>query len=67
MPVPAKRRSASKGRRNRAHQALTKVNLIKCPKCGKAMEPHHACLFCGTYKGKEVIKINSGLKKKEKK
>jgi large subunit ribosomal protein L32 len=65
MPVPAKRRSSSKGRRNRAHDSLDKKNLIKCPKCGKAKEPHHACLFCGTYKGKEVIKIKTALTKKK--
>ena len=67
MPVPAKRRSSSKGRRNRSHEALEKVNLIKCPKCGKAIQPHHACLFCGTYKNKEVIKVKSKISKKNEK
>jgi len=67
MPVPAKRRSSSKGRRNRAHQALEVISLIKCSKCGKAVLPHHACKFCGNYKGREVIKPKSVAKKKEKK
>jgi large subunit ribosomal protein L32 len=68
MPVPAKRRSSSKGRRNRAHQAVEKIALAKCPKCSKAIQPHHACLFCGSFKGKPAIKIKSKkLKTKEKK
>jgi large subunit ribosomal protein L32 len=67
MPVPAKRRSSSKGRRNRAHEAIKVTALGKCQKCGKAVMPHHACDFCGTYKGKEIIKVKSKAKKKEKK
>ncbi|OGY44872.1 MAG: 50S ribosomal protein L32 [Candidatus Buchananbacteria bacterium RIFCSPHIGHO2_01_FULL_39_14] len=65
MPVPAKRRSKSKGRRNRAHQALTTLHLIKCQKCGKPALPHRVCPACGTYQGREVIKFNppAGRKK----
>ncbi|HLC89381.1 MAG TPA: 50S ribosomal protein L32 [Patescibacteria group bacterium] len=58
MPVPAKRRSRSKGRRNRSHQALDKIHFIKCQKCGKPALPHRVCRFCGTYQGREVIKLN---------
>jgi len=57
MPVPPKHRSRSKARRGRAHQALKKVKLNKCPKCAKSVLPHTACDFCGEYKGKEVKKI----------
>lgn len=57
MSVPAQRKSRSKARRGRSHQALKKVNFNKCPKCGKAVESHKACSFCGTYKGRTVIKI----------
>lgn len=66
MPVPAKRRSRSKLRRGRAHLALTKLKLIKCSKCGKPTLPHRVCLFCGSYQGKEIIKLKT-KKKKEKK
>jgi len=59
MSVPAKRRASSESARRRSHLALKKVVLNKCPQCGKAVKPHKACLFCGTYKGKEVIKINT--------
>jgi len=57
MSVPAKRRSRSEARRGRSHQALKTITLNKCPKCLQAKRPHQVCGFCGTYKGKEVIKI----------
>ena len=66
MPEPAKRRSRSKARRGRAHQALKNVSLSKCQKCGKSVRPHRACSFCGVYKGKEVIKIKGKRVKKQK-
>ena len=66
MPVPAKRRSRSKGRRGRAHQALIKKELIKCPKCSKLTMPHRVCPSCGSYGGKEIVKLKT-KKKKEKK
>ncbi|MDD2807689.1 MAG: 50S ribosomal protein L32 [Patescibacteria group bacterium] len=62
MPVPAKRRSSSKGRRGRANKGLAKKTLAKCSKCGKPTMPHHVCPFCGNYQGKEIIK--SKVKKK---
>jgi len=31
------------------------------------VRPHHVCQFCGTYAGREVIKIKSKLDKKKKK
>jgi large subunit ribosomal protein L32 len=64
MPVPPKRRSRSKARRGRAHQALIRIKLSKCPKCGKAVLPHRACAFCGAYKGREVIKLKVKKAKK---
>lgn len=57
MPVPPKRRSRSKARRGRAHLALKRIKLSKCHKCGKAILPHRACSFCGTYRGREAVKI----------
>jgi large subunit ribosomal protein L32 len=67
MPVPAKRRSSSKARRNRAHYGLEKKTLNACPKCGKTVKPHNACAFCGSYRGKTVLKIKTKVKKEKKK
>lgn len=57
MSVPKKRRTKSSVGNRRSHHALKGITLNECPQCKKAVEPHKACVFCGTYKGKEVIKI----------
>ncbi len=65
MSVPSKRRTSGKVGRRRSHHALKKVTLTKCPQCGRAVAPHHACSFCGNYKGKTVLKIKTKEKKKK--
>ena len=65
MSVPARRKTSRKAKMGRSHEALKKVKLNKCSKCGKAIESHKACSFCGAYKGKEAIKIKSKAKKKK--
>lgn len=57
MSVPKKRGTKSSVGKRRSHHALKKLVLTECPQCKKAVVPHQACDFCGTYKGKEVIKI----------
>jgi len=59
MANPKKQKTHSATHRGRAHLALKKVVLTKCPKCGKQRKPHTACSFCGTYKGREVLKVAS--------
>jgi large subunit ribosomal protein L32 len=54
MGLPGHRRTSSDKRKRSAHFALTAVSLTKCPQCKKAVKPHHACAFCGTYKGRKV-------------
>ncbi|MAF13550.1 MAG: 50S ribosomal protein L32 [Parcubacteria group bacterium] len=66
MSVSKKRKSSAKTKRGRSHQSLTKVKLIKCAKCGKATLPHQVCSFCGSYKGKEIIKPKIKKKKEGK-
>lgn len=66
MPVPAKRRPTSEARRGRSHQALKKVTTAACSKCGKAVLPHTACQFCGSYNGKQVLKLKSAASKAKK-
>ncbi len=65
MSVPKKRRTSSSQGRRRSHHALKKVSLTICPQCGRAVEPHKACAFCGTYKKQEVIKIKEKKTKSE--
>lgn len=66
MSVPKKRRTKSSVGQRRSHHGLKVNKSAKCPKCGKAIQAHHACSFCGYYKGREVIKIKSKKKKENK-
>jgi large subunit ribosomal protein L32 len=66
MGLPGHRRTSSHKRRRAAHFALSPAKLGVCPKCKKPILPHRACVFCGTYQGREVVKIELP-KKKEKK
>lgn len=65
MGLPGHRRTSSDKRKRSAHFALTATAINACPKCGKAVRPHRACAFCGTYKGRQVIKIDKKLNKKK--
>ncbi len=56
--LPKRKISKARKGRRRAHSALNKPALSKCPKCGKPKRPHFECAFCGYYgsdprKGKE--------------
>ncbi len=64
MGLPGHRRTSSDKRKRAAHFALTAIAINACPKCGKAVRPHRACAFCGTYKGRQVVKMEKKLKKK---
>ncbi|MCK5061226.1 50S ribosomal protein L32 [Candidatus Parcubacteria bacterium] len=66
MSVPKKRRTSGSAGRRRSHHALKTVTLTKCGQCGRSIRPHTACMFCGAYKGKEVIKIKEKKTKGEK-
>ena len=55
--VPARRTSKTAKRMRRTHLKLDPVTVVKCPNCGSPIAPHRACTECGTYKGKEAIKV----------
>lgn len=59
MAVPKKRTSVSRKGLRRAgqHHKLTAQSTMSCPNCGEPTLPLYVCPSCGTYKGKEVIKI----------
>jgi len=66
MSVPKKKRTKGHVRGRRSHHALDPLVLAKCSKCGKAIEAHAACSFCGNYKGKEILTIKVKTKKEAK-
>jgi large subunit ribosomal protein L32 len=58
MAEPKKKSSKTRTRQRRAHQALTKKNLIKCPKCNEYNVAHRVCMNCGYYKDIKVIDLD---------
>ncbi|HBU27803.1 TPA: 50S ribosomal protein L32 [Candidatus Uhrbacteria bacterium] len=54
MSVPASRKSSSRTRRGRSHEALKPINLATCAACKAVVKPHHACAKCGAYAGRSV-------------
>ena len=67
MALPGHRRTSSHKRLRASHFALAKKTAAKCGKCGKAVRPHRACAFCGTYKGREVVNVVKRTKRSTKK
>lgn len=55
MAVPKKRKSHSRSRTQRSHDALTASTWINCPQCRNAMAPHRVCAGCGHYRGRQVM------------
>ena len=64
MAVPKKRKTSSQAKQKRSHDALTKINLVKCSKCGELLLPHTACTVCGYYGDKKILDVESKLDKK---
>jgi large subunit ribosomal protein L32 len=41
----------------RSHHALKAENLVSCSHCGASRRPHHMCLECGYYNGRQVLDL----------
>lgn len=66
MPNP--KRKHSKARRDKRRSANSKMysnNLSVCSHCKKSIMPHRVCRYCGYYKGKPVIVIETVTEKKK--
>jgi large subunit ribosomal protein L32 len=55
--LPKRKTQQSRRNRRRSHLAIKAMQLVLCPQCKEAMRPHHICLNCGTYNGREVIEV----------
>jgi large subunit ribosomal protein L32 len=55
MAVPKRKISKARKRKRRAHDALAKPNLDKCPKCGAARASHRVCPECGAYGDQKFV------------
>ena len=67
MSVPKKRRTRSSVKKRQSHDSLKKISLSKCPRCKEPILSHTVCKNCGTYKGKQVLKIAVSKKEKDNK
>lgn len=66
MALPGHRRTSSHKRRRASHFAFKKADLAVCPKCKQPKLQHKACADCGTYAGRQVLKLDNPLEKKSK-
>ncbi len=55
MASPKSRISRARRGMRRAHQAIKTHNVHRCSNCGALAKPHHLCLSCGWYKGRQVV------------
>ena len=49
----------------RSHHALKEPTLSTCQNCGAKHRPHHMCLECGHYKGKQVVDMKAKKEARE--
>lgn len=59
MANPKRRISKARRDKRRAHDALSAPSLSRCPQCGEDKLPHRVCPTCGTYRGAEVIDVET--------
>ena len=57
MALPKRKKSKSNRNSRRNHPKIVAPKLTRCPQCGEARQPHHACPSCGIYKSRTVIEI----------
>ena len=51
------RHTRSHTKNRRSHHALKAPALAVCANCGASHRPHHMCLECGFYKGRQVMDL----------
>jgi len=65
MSVPKQRHTKGRRDRRRVRFVIETKNLIACSHCKKMTKPHEMCLYCGFYKGKEVVDMSKKKAKKK--
>ena len=51
------RHNRSQSAQRRSHHSLKAPALAVCSNCGANHRPHHMCLSCGFYKGRQVLDL----------
>ena len=63
MALPKQRSAKARQGKRRSHLKLTLPALDTCPECHSPKLAHHVCPTCGSYNGRQVIKVKEPKKK----
>ncbi|MDO8673100.1 MAG: 50S ribosomal protein L32 [Dehalococcoidia bacterium] len=63
--LPKRKYAKARQGKRRSHLHLTAPSLVSCPRCRSLKLAHHVCPTCGTYAGRQVVKVK-GPKQAEK-
>jgi large subunit ribosomal protein L32 len=63
--LPKQRVTRHRQGNRRRHHFIPALNLVACPNCGDLRRPHHVCMTCGTYRGRQVIQIEERRREAE--
>lgn len=59
MAVQQHRVSKQRYRQRRAANRYKGLQTAICPQCDSAKMPHHVCPKCGSYRGRQIITIQT--------
>lgn len=59
------RHNRSQTKQRRSHHGLTAPELSVCKNCGAFHRPHHMCLSCGFYNGRQVLDLAAEKEKRQ--
>jgi len=63
--LPKQRISRARQGNRRRHHFIPALQLVACDNCKAMRRPHHVCPSCGTYRGRQVIEIESSRRQAE--
>jgi large subunit ribosomal protein L32 len=55
-PLPKRKYPKARQGKRRSHLGLLTPSLAPCSQCHNMKPAHQVCPFCGTYRGRQVIK-----------
>jgi large subunit ribosomal protein L32 len=56
-PLPKRKTPKAKQRKRRTHHVIRMPHVITCPNCRSPQLAHTACGICGTYRGRDAIRM----------